>query len=59
MTRVEYRELFGRSFTILEERVAQPDLGREHLTDDARAELAGWSHEELFSNQTLFVMTPK
>ena len=59
MTRADYRELFGGSFSIIDERVTQPDLGREHLTDDARAELAEWSEEELFSNQTLFVMTPR
>jgi Methyltransferase domain len=58
MTRADYRELFGGSFSIIEERVAQPDLGREYLTADARAELSEWSEEELFSNQTLFVMTP-
>jgi SAM-dependent methyltransferase len=58
LTRAEYRELFGVHFEILEERVAQPDLGREHFDARARAELAGWPDEELFSNQTLFVLRP-
>jgi len=40
-------------------RVAQPDLGREHFDGRARAELAGWPDEELFSNQTLFVLPPR
>ncbi|HEY6781050.1 MAG TPA: methyltransferase domain-containing protein, partial [Thermoleophilaceae bacterium] len=52
LTRAEYRELFGRHFEILAERVAQPDLGREHFDARAQAELADWPDEELFSNQT-------
>jgi hypothetical protein len=38
LTRAEYRELFG-AFEILEERVTQPALGREHF--DARPGGAG------------------
>jgi hypothetical protein len=56
VTRAQYRELFAGSFEILEERVAQPDLGRQYLDQAARAELAEWSEEELFSNQTMFVL---
>jgi SAM-dependent methyltransferase len=59
LTRTQYRELFGVHFEILEERVAQPDLGREHFDERARAELVGWPEEELFSNQTLFVLRPR
>jgi SAM-dependent methyltransferase len=59
LTRTQYRELFGVHFEILEERVAQPDLGRGHFDARARAELAGWPDEELFSNQTLFVLRPR
>jgi hypothetical protein len=59
MTRAEYRELFGRSFEILEERVTQPDLGREYLDEGTRRDLSGWSEDELFSNQTLFVLRPR
>lgn len=59
LTRADYREIFGASFEILEERVAQPDLGREHYDERARAELADWPEEELFSNQTLFVLRPR
>jgi hypothetical protein len=55
-TRADYRELFSGHFEILEERVAQPDLGREFFDADVRAELAEWPEEELFSNQTLFVL---
>lgn len=56
MTRAQYRVLFERSFEILEEQVAQPDLGRDYLDESARADLASWADEELFSNQTLFVL---
>jgi hypothetical protein len=56
LTRADYRELFSRSFDILEERVRRPDLGREFFDACARRELAEWSEEELFSNQTLFVL---
>jgi Methyltransferase domain len=56
LTRADYRALFASSFEILEERVAQPGLGREHLDERARAELSEWPDEELFSNQTLFVL---
>lgn len=59
LTRADYRTLFGRHFEILEERVAQPDLGREYLDARVRAELRDWPEEELFSNQTLFVLRPR
>jgi SAM-dependent methyltransferase len=58
LTRADYRTLFDRHFEILEERVAQPDLGREYLDARAREELRDWPEEELFSNQTLFVLRP-
>ncbi len=38
-----YRQLFAQSFEILEERVAQPDLGRAYLDERARCELADWA----------------
>jgi hypothetical protein len=59
LTRADYRAAFGTHFEILEERVTQPDLGREHLDAAARAELAEWPEDELFSNQTLFVLRPR
>ena len=55
----DYRRLFSESFAILEERVVHPDLGRQFLTPDVRQELIGFSEEELFSNQVLFVLQPK
>lgn len=58
LTRADYRGLFRTHFKILEERVTQPNLGREHLDARVRAELAAWAEEELFSNQTLFVLRP-
>jgi Methyltransferase domain len=58
LTRADYRALFGRHFEILEEQVAQPDLGREYLDARARAELRDWPEDELFSNQTMFVLRP-
>jgi hypothetical protein len=59
MTRAEYRQLFQSSFDILEERVRWPHLGREYLSEEARRDLALWSDDELFSNQTLFVLRPR
>ena len=59
LTRAEYRELFSVHFEILEVRVAQPDLGRANLDARAQAELADWPDDELFSNQTLFVLRPR
>jgi hypothetical protein len=59
ITRAQYRELFGGSFEILEEQVAQPDLGREYLDERAQRDLSHWSEDELFSNQTLFILRPR
>lgn len=59
LTRAEYREAFAAHFEILEERVAQPDLGRGYFDARAQTELARWPDEELFSNQTLFVLRPR
>jgi hypothetical protein len=59
MTRADYRDLFAAHFHIVEERVSQPDLGRAYLDRRARTELAHWPDEELFSNQTLFVLQPR
>lgn len=56
LTRADYRTAFERRFEIVEERVALPKLGQEHLDERARAALADWPEEELFSNQTLFVL---
>ncbi len=56
MTRAQYRELFSVHFEILEERVTQPDLGREYFDERARQDLSDWREDELFSNQTLFVL---
>lgn len=54
----DYRKLFQQHFEILEERVRQPDLGRQYLTPEIAAELSQWSDEELFSNRILFVLRP-
>jgi hypothetical protein len=59
MTRADYRALFTAHFEIVEERVTAPDLGREFFDERARAELRHWPDEELFSNQTLFVLRPR
>jgi Methyltransferase domain len=58
LSRADYRRLFRESFEILEERVAQPDLGREWLTPELAAELSAYGEDELFSNRVLFVMRP-
>jgi SAM-dependent methyltransferase len=59
LTRTDYRALFAPYFEIVAERVTQPGLGSEHLDERARAELSAWPEEELFSNQTLFVLRPR
>lgn len=59
LTRGDYRALFERRFEILGEFVKYPGLGRELLTPEVRADLAGWSDDELFSNQVLFVLRPR
>ncbi len=56
LCRADYRELFAPHFELLEERVKEPALGREHFTPEVAAELAVWPEEELFSNCTLFVL---
>jgi Methyltransferase domain len=56
LTRADYRELFQRHFVIRDEQVKIPDLGREFLTAEVRQEVTGWSEDELFSNQVLFVL---
>jgi hypothetical protein len=59
LTRAEYRQAFAAAgFAILEERVRYPELGASLMTAAAREELAAWPDEELFSNQTLFVLRP-
>jgi hypothetical protein len=59
LTRKEYREVFSGVFDILQEDVAQPDLGREFLAGAAARELAVWPDEELFSNQVRMVLRPR
>ena len=59
LTRADYRRVLVRHFEILEERVAQPGLGRGRYGERARAALSAWSEDELFSNQTLFVLRPR
>jgi Methyltransferase domain len=56
LSRRDYRELFGRHLEVLDEQVVVPDLGREFLTPEIRAELAAYGEEELFSNKVGFVL---
>jgi hypothetical protein len=59
LTRADYRKAFTDSgFEILEERPRYPELGASLMTPEIRAELSDWPDEELFSNQTLFVLRP-
>jgi hypothetical protein len=58
LSRAEFRELFAADFEIVDEVVKDPGLGREYLDGSAKAELSGFSDEELFSNQVLFVLRP-
>ena len=59
LSRSDYRNLFGSSFHILEERVKEPSLGREFLSPEVLVNLKGYTDEELFSNLTLFILKPK
>lgn len=59
LSRADYRDLFGGHFHILEENVIEPDLGRNWLTPEVKAELAQWSEDELLSNSVRFVLRPK
>jgi SAM-dependent methyltransferase len=56
LTRADYRELFTPHFELLEEKVKEPGLGREHFTPAVAADLAEWPEEEEFSNCTMFVL---
>ena len=57
LTRADYRNRFGAAgFEILEERDRYPELGAPLMTAAIRGELADYSDEDLFSNQTLFVL---
>jgi ubiquinone/menaquinone biosynthesis C-methylase UbiE len=59
LTRADYRAAFeSAGFEILEERPRLPELGASLMTPEIRAELSEWPDEELFSNQTLFVLRP-
>ena len=59
LLRRDYRALFEPHFEILEERVAQPGLGRALMTPEIRAELSAYADEELFSNNVMFVLRPR
>lgn len=59
LTRADYRNLFKPYFEILDEKVVNPDLGRQWLTTEVRSELAHWSEDELFSNRVQFVLRPR
>jgi SAM-dependent methyltransferase len=59
LPRSAYREMFARHFTILDENVKRPDLGRQWLTPEVKDDLAGWDDEELFSNAVQFTLCPK
>jgi hypothetical protein len=58
-TRSQFRELFLPHFEILEERVREPHLGREFMTDAVRTELQDYGDDELFSNLVMFVLRPR
>ncbi|MGB6692474.1 MAG: class I SAM-dependent methyltransferase [Terracidiphilus sp.] len=58
LSRASYRELFAGHFEILEERVRDPELGRKYLSPEVERDLGRWPAEELFSNQTLFILRP-
>jgi hypothetical protein len=55
----DYRRLFAEDFDILSEEFLQNDLGRQYLTPEIREELKGYTDEELFANNVLFVLRKK
>jgi hypothetical protein len=59
LSRADYRVLFGEHFTILDESVRDPDLGRALMTPEIREELAAYPDDELFSNTVRFVLRPR
>jgi len=59
LTRKDYVDLFARHFRILENETMNPDLGRQFLTSEIRAELSQYGDDELFSNSVCFVLVPK
>ena len=56
LPRRAWRELFATWFEILEETPLMPELGRRYLTPEAKAALAAYTEEELFSNKVRFVL---
>jgi hypothetical protein len=59
LARADYRALLSPHFSILDEVERLPGLGREFLSPELAAQLDGYGEDELFSNQVLFVMTPR
>ncbi len=59
LTLADYRALFSRHLRILKEIPKRPNLGKEYMTPEIRAELSSYSDDELFSNHMGFVLTGK
>jgi len=57
--RKDYAELFEKYFRILENEIIEPNLGRQFMTQEIRAELSQYSDEDLFTNSVRFVLEPK
>lgn len=53
---MEYREIFSDYFNIFEEINETPDLGKNFLTPEIRAELSGYSESELLSYKYTFIL---
>jgi hypothetical protein len=56
LSRRDYVRLFSERLEIVEEIELEPDLGRELLTPELRAELSAYDDYELFSNKVSFVL---
>jgi SAM-dependent methyltransferase len=59
LSRADYRRLFTKYAEIVEETPLDWNLGRKWLTPEVREELKDWSEDELFSNETRFVLRAK
>jgi hypothetical protein len=52
----DYRRVFSQRFTILHEEEYKPDMGRQYLTPEIRADLSNYTDEEIFSNDRIFIL---
>jgi hypothetical protein len=57
-SRRDYRAVFERYFTIIDEIEIPRGLEREYLTDEIRAELSEYTEQDLVDGKPMFVLGP-